>query len=215
MSGARRFPWRRLATLALARVVVGFTINAAMVVALSRWGEVRYEGDRRYTSGLVMYARGFGLEHASTHSWRHFSVGGPPAPSWVDLHLLSPQPRDGQLVVGWPARAATGWTYDTNARGLQQQGLIGLYRLQQNYSASYAIPRLIPYAPLWRGIAINAVALGFPSLLLLLASPLRTSRRRRKGECPRCAYDLKHDFARGCPECGWNRAHDVSESKQP
>jgi hypothetical protein len=206
MNGAGRSRWRTVATLALAWVVIGFTINAAMVVALSQWAELRYEGDRTYLSVLVMYARGVGIERSSTHSWRHFAVAGaPPAPSWVDLHLQSPQPRDGQLVVGWPTRAATGWTYDTNTRGLQQQGLIGLHRLQGYPPVSYARPRLIPYIPLWRGVAINTLVLGSPALLLLLIPPVRASRRRRKGKCPRCAYDLKHDFARGCSECGWNK----------
>ncbi len=30
-------------------------------------------------------------------------------------------------------------------------------------------------------------------------------RRRLRGCCPRCAYDLRDDLKSGCPECGWRR----------
>ena len=29
------------------------------------------------------------------------------------------------------------------------------------------------------------------------------------GQCPRCAYDLRHHSQDGCPECGWQRASEA------
>ena len=36
----------------------------------------------------------------------------------------------------------------------------------------------------------------------------RAEKRRHRGHCPLCGYDLRGDLERGCPECGWNRAED-------
>jgi hypothetical protein len=51
------------------------------------------------------------------------------------------------------------------------------------------------------------------ALLTLAATVLTGSRRslrRARGHCPLCAYDLRHEFGRGCSECGWNRASPSS-----
>jgi hypothetical protein len=75
-------------------------------------------------------------------------------------------------------------------------------------STSYFKPRVIPTAPLWPGIAINA------AFYLLLAWPLsysprlyravRARRRFARGLCPTCAYILPHAASgpQVCPECG-------------
>jgi hypothetical protein len=53
--------------------------------------------------------------------------------------------------------------------------------------------------------------LGLLSLFgILLAFGLRNHYwreldRMRRGLCPRCEYDLRHDLDQGCPECGWHR----------
>ena len=31
-------------------------------------------------------------------------------------------------------------------------------------------------------------------------------RNMRRGWCPKCGYNLHHEFRSGCPECGWQRA---------
>ena len=56
------------------------------------------------------------------------------------------------------------------------------------------------------GLAANTGFFGGIFLLTYYALRYtRRFRRRRKGRCPNCAYDLKSDFSTGCPECGWNR----------
>lgn len=67
------------------------------------------------------------------------------------------------------------------------------------------------YLPLFPGILLNtafyasiyfAIGFGFVSL--------RRARRRRRGQCPRCAYDLRASTSPVCPECG--HAHRLSPS---
>jgi hypothetical protein len=66
--------------------------------------------------------------------------------------------------------------------------------------------RVLCYRPLWLGLAADTVFWG-ALWLGALAIPGAVSRRRRRarGLCPACGYDLRGDFAPGCPECAWNR----------
>ena len=53
-------------------------------------------------------------------------------------------------------------------------------------------------------VPIAAAALAAYSVAQL--TPRRRRRRRmRRGRCPACNYDLRHDLSDGCPECGWHR----------
>jgi hypothetical protein len=78
------------------------------------------------------------------------------------------------------------------------------------------IPRLsvIPYRPIWPGIAINTIFFATVLWLLSVAPALiRGYLRKDAGRCPQCGYNLKENgvrrarylLSRGCPECGWNR----------
>ena len=48
-----------------------------------------------------------------------------------------------------------------------------------------------------------------PSLLLLfvlvLIVGIRSHRRRARGACLKCGYELHFNYDAGCPECGWRR----------
>lgn len=66
--------------------------------------------------------------------------------------------------------------------------------------------RVICYQPRWLGLCVNTAFWGALWLVVLaVPAAMRGSRRRAKGLCPACAYDLKGQLAEGCPECGWNR----------
>ncbi len=60
---------------------------------------------------------------------------------------------------------------------------------------------------------LKAIMLGMTLLFNIFALPvgvtimlLKLPTRRNRGLCPVCAYDLRHEYHRGCPECGWGRA---------
>lgn len=54
-------------------------------------------------------------------------------------------------------------------------------------------------------LGMPAFAAAIVAILLLAPPLLRETRRRGRGLCPRCAYDLRGDLAGGCSECGWRR----------
>ena len=62
----------------------------------------------------------------------------------------------------------------------------------------------LPLIPIWPGLLANTAIFAVPWLLLALTIPAaRRSLRRRRGLCPRCAYDLRATPAASpCPECG-------------
>ncbi len=63
----------------------------------------------------------------------------------------------------------------------------------------------IPTRVLWRGLAANSAINGSPLFLVFISRNHLRSRRRRRGHCSMCNYDLNHNHDAGCPECGWNR----------
>lgn len=100
--------------------------------------------------------------------------------------------------AGWP-RPCMAWREPAQVKPpVSLEGCLFILRVGPSIG--------IPPHLLWRNLAVDAVLLGVPTLLCMLAvPPLRAWRRRRRGLCPICAYDLKHNLPAGCPECGWNR----------
>jgi hypothetical protein len=79
-------------------------------------------------------------------------------------------------------------------------------------SSSSSIPNgpVLPWRPIWSGLAIDSILYGGALWLLcvIFTWPRRFFRevsRLRRGCCIACGYDLGYDFPRGCPECGWRR----------
>jgi len=70
----------------------------------------------------------------------------------------------------------------------------------------------LPWLPIFPGFLVNSVLYAAAAYLLLtLAVQFHRWTLLRRGRCPRCAYDLRHDLAAGCPECGWNRPSSEPE----
>lgn len=115
-------------------------------------------------------------------------------------------------VRGWPIpclRSAiwpVPWRTINPIPGSPTPTVHGGLRLDRRAGTGAADVRILPFLPLWKGLAINTVfyALAW-TVLMAVNSGLRSRLRRRRGLCPTCAYDLKHDRDAGCPECGWNR----------
>ena len=66
---------------------------------------------------------------------------------------------------------------------------------------------ILPLRPIWPGFAVDALLFTVPAYLALVlvgecAAMLRRWRRRRKGLCPACGYDLAGLDGTRCPECG-------------
>lgn len=72
----------------------------------------------------------------------------------------------------------------------------------------------LPLTPIWPGFLANtAFYAGVLALPVFALPALRRTRRRRKGLCPRCAYDLRETpDDHPCPECGTTPARKQSIS---
>jgi len=103
-----------------------------------------------------------------------------------------------RATCGFPLRCFEGW-WHWYGYGDSPSGLISFDTPSRQVE--------LPAQPLALGLIINTALYSVLWYLLLLSLvQARRLFRRRRGRCPRCAYDLRHDLAAGCPECGWNRA---------
>lgn len=140
---------------------------------------------------------------------------------WHALPSAASAPTDAYLISsGWPLPALHGrasyrrnpmatlrrtWTAGRAVQTTEKHGVLvtgGPTPLRLNLG-----PRLVPLQPTRLGFV--AAALFYAALWSGLVGGAiwgRRRLRRRRGRCPRCAYDLRHGVAAGCPECGWGRA---------
>jgi len=110
---------------------------------------------------------------------------------------------------------ATGWPLLSAWYSLQRQPFSGRTTVEGGIALPYApkgryLPvstyqlRALPLRPIWTGLLVNTVfyaALWF--IPLGGVGLVRRWRRRRRGQCPRCAYDLAGlTSGQPCPECG-------------
>ena len=97
-----------------------------------------------------------------------------------------------RAMAGWPAFALQGSCWMTNGG-----------KRVANRNAMMVGERVIPALPIWPGFAINAIFYAVV-LWMLVAGPrsLNRKRRRMRGLCANCAYDLRGTPSGVCPECG-------------
>jgi hypothetical protein len=143
-----------------------------------------------------------------------------PMPTWVDRGIRElardAETKPPQFDVGGFMEAAgfplhSSWmvvSMDEEAHIIVRGG----YRFDPPPNASEVEDRLIAFRPIWSGLAVNAACYGL-TLWCLVTVPgvVRRARRRRRGACLRCGYDLggtasAEAAAKGpgtrCPECG-------------
>jgi hypothetical protein len=111
------------------------------------------------------------------------------------------------VAAGWPLPAVWGWE-TTTSQFNSATGALTLVTLQE--SGLFAPPRTLappparfPYLPVWPGFLLNSLLYAAPWALVLVAPrAVRRWRRRRRGCCMRCGYDLRGLGGAACPECG-------------
>lgn len=111
-------------------------------------------------------------------------------------------------AYGWPFRAVH-WRSDVVQPAAppfvwRTSGALAVPWLRSRDGFARSTPLLLPYFPVWAGLAGNVALFSLCWLGLLFAwRGLRRSRRRRRGLCPECRYDLAGtEPGRPCPECG-------------
>jgi hypothetical protein len=90
----------------------------------------------------------------------------------------------GECSIHYYGGALLPWTSSLNASGF---------------------PVVVPYYPIWPGLLVNAAFYGAIFWLLWFGpGMIRRGRRRRRGLCARCGYELRGFRGTGgtCPECG-------------
>ncbi|MFG0305005.1 MAG: hypothetical protein ACF8Q5_02185 [Phycisphaerales bacterium JB040] len=115
---------------------------------------------------------------------------------------------------------AYGWPFLTlySASQLVDDKLVTHNGIETSWSAlgSQSQDELItlPTGVIWRGLILNALI--YASVLLAIPLGLSILFRHQRyllGHCPKCRYDLQHDFSHGCPECGWRKDRDSKKLK--
>jgi hypothetical protein len=101
---------------------------------------------------------------------------------------------------GWPFLAFWCWRTDPDsADPVRYHGGLNL----SNPNDYETFGRVLPYQPVWRGLAGNTAAFAGAWLLLLSVPGLvrRAARPARRGNCTACGYQLTPELE-CCPECG-------------
>jgi hypothetical protein len=93
----------------------------------------------------------------------------------------------------WPSDSSS-YMSDWSNWDLLGLGVHSLYR-SQIHEAGVSLPHWLP-------------ALVLVGAIVRTLAGSRADRRRRRGLCPQCAYDVKGGAA--CPECGWGKDGVVS-----
>ena len=88
-----------------------------------------------------------------------------------------------------------------------------LYVYQDGIEIGGSFIYVLPEVLIVRGIVTNSlfyaclIAVGYYGLPWY-----RCNRRIKRGFCPACKYDLRHNLDAGCPECGWGRHPQNSQT---
>ncbi len=185
-------------------------------------------GNWKLVSGFAsFYGRGYELTNLLTGALVGTGLGSPKFPEgtqlpplWVQRQVRNPplEYYRGTIIsvarAGWPMKSLAGHTRRTvdlikPPLPLQRFNAFELKEAVRIPWTGQMVPRLLPWKPLPLAFAINSVfygsvwfALSFPAQLPYLWNQRR---KRRRGLCPKCAYDLQAEFDSGCSECGWNR----------
>lgn len=207
----------RIATRISLLLLLGFVINAALVVRTVTWGssthrEVQMEAEdatailQRDFPGVQLEPDiGGSAQSGSIISWTVAGAEGSPDGGVWGFHVVW------QSDVGWPLRSFRGVQRHWGVAMKEQASVAGMIVLPDRVlgipmpGLTTAQGRLIPVRPLWDGLAANtllyALAAGFFGWV---ATRVRRRARLDRQCCAACGYDLRaaleSDTVR-CPEC--------------
>jgi 4-amino-4-deoxy-L-arabinose transferase-like glycosyltransferase len=114
---------------------------------------------------------------------------------------------DESLGVLWFNETAVGWPVATFMSDTKYDGRIkgGTYIVWERGSLEFertSWTLVLPYQPVWRGFLFTVLVVsGVWFALVSVPGAWRRRRRRGRGLCERCGYDM-HGGGSVCPECG-------------
>lgn len=114
---------------------------------------------------------------------------------------------------GFPFRALWGW--QSFHKAAITAG--GDWRASLTGKPARRDRHIYPFLPMWPGLLGNTAIYAFAWFALSRLSPAtRRAVRRRRGQCPKCGYNLA-GLAAGapCPECGTGRSGSTAPSRTP
>lgn len=216
----RILTWRMVVAALLVGVVLAVVSVPVAAYALDHRASVdedRVKGFYFRTDGHEVLVRR--VAYFAATLWDTSSRPAGPDMSLVHMQYglrASQHPPDGQPVVsktsldrqhhnvryiqiGWPFRAAYG-TWEQRFSQPTTRRVVGIYE-----PTIRGRERTFPYLPLWPGLLANTLfyaALALTPMVLLRWR--RTRRRRARGLCVACGYELGEGVS-VCPECGLGR----------
>lgn len=196
--------------LAVVSVPLGAVAGRVHQVWQSGWPPADWEGD---------IDRGDHVEFISRYEWvgetmlstymvptpldpawdaslsRWIEPGDDPRPAFARMPYRGHESFVTQFTAGWPWRASTGRMM--NQPGVSPVRMDSLVEL--NVRSNFV---RIPLRPIWVGLLANTFFYGATVLALVAGLRwMRTRRRRVRGRCVACGYELGEGVG-VCPECG-------------
>ncbi len=146
--------------------------------------------------------------HDIVPSWAGLALPGDHDADW-GFHSRFVEARGWPLLShAWAYAHCSRWNRDLRQRETQVDCKYGILISVATERAQYVHPdvwtlRMLPLRPIFPGFLINTLFYALV-LWLLWSAPFVTRRliRRRRGNCIRCGYDLRHAEHAACPECG-------------
>jgi hypothetical protein len=220
--GAARFTFAQYA-----RSTGGLPARGRFYVYDYRWfgvWEQQYSVQRR-----VSPSKSRSLKPGAMQFWWAWEPGAPSADFFANWHELSTEFQDidegmstslySDMKFGWPAlsvRSRGAINLSTSAADGSYtrsiEGALSVPIVLATKGSPMVQSVMIPYRPIWTGLAINTIL--YAALFWVLLSikrAYRHARRMHKGRCPMCSYELEYSFIDGCPECGWRKSHTSVE----
>lgn len=137
------------------------------------------------------------------------SVKKYPASPWWPREAVTGDDEPFAVAAGWPLLSFSAWRTATGIDFPDKSGWFsarvhhwGIVLADTDKSAWEALPALLPFRPIWPGVAVNAVlyAIVFWATSRTWRA-LRSELRARRGLCLDCAYPI--GAADRCSECGF------------